>query len=91
MKLLRKKPDKLIRVNITQPGQVAKHLVFYDCSLSECFNSLMILMEQNIGGKNKSMLQCREWANSTNGASMSFSFTSDTLDEVEKLIINQFK
>jgi hypothetical protein len=37
------------------------------------------------------MLQCREWANSTNGASMSFSFTSDTLDDVEKLIINQFK
>jgi hypothetical protein len=90
MKLLLKKPEKLIRVNITQPGQVARHLSFYDCTLSECFNSLMSLVEQNIDGEHKAMLQCREWYNSTNGASMSFSFNADNLDGVEQLIINHF-
>lgn len=91
MKLYRKKPEKLIRVNISQPGEVTRHLVFYECDLSECFNALLKYVEENIDGESRSMLQCREWVNSKNGASMSFSFNSSSLDDVEELIVSHFE
>jgi hypothetical protein len=86
MKLYGKKPDRLIRVNISRPGDVTRHLAFYECNLSECFSRLMEYVHANISGEHKTMLQCREWTNSKNGASMSFSFMGPSLDEVEELI-----
>lgn len=91
MKLYKKKPEKLIRVNISQAGDATRHLVFYECNLSECFNELLKYVEENIDGENRTMLQCREWENSTNGSSMSFSFYSSSLDDVEELIVSHFE
>ena len=86
MKLYRKKPDRLIRVNISRPGNVTRHLAFYDCNLIEFFNELMAYVHVNISGDNKTMLQCREWSDSKNGASMSFTFMGPSLDEIEEII-----
>ena len=91
MKLYRKKPDKLIRVNIIQSGDVTRHVVFYDCSLVECFNELMEYVHGSVNGDNKTMLQCREWSGSKNGASMSFSFMGGSLSSIEELIVSRYE
>jgi hypothetical protein len=90
MKLYKKRPDKIIRVNIIRPGSVTKHIAFHECELVECFNELMAFVHKNIDGSNKTMLQCREWVNSKNKASMSFSFMGPSMDEIEQLINSHF-
>jgi hypothetical protein len=90
MKLYKKRPDKIIRVNIIRPGSVTKHIAFHECELVECFNELMAFVHTHIDGDKKTMLQCREWINSKNGASMSFSFMGGNLDAIEDLINKHF-
>lgn len=90
MKLYRSKPEKLIRVNISRAGEKTRHLVFYDCNLSDCFNELLKYVEENIDGESRTMLQCREWVNSNNGASMSFTFNGGPLEEIEELICSHY-
>jgi hypothetical protein len=95
MKLYNSKPQKLIRVNIKQAGQPVIHLAFDQCELLDCAEALLSyvnsnLPQKNSGDKNKITVQCREWENSKNGLSTSFSFIGPDSSFVKDCIVSHF-
>lgn len=95
MKIYFNKPEKLIRVNIKSPGHDTEHLMFYDCELLECAQKLMdaahyIVEQKDDEDAIKVVVQCREWANSTNGASCSFPVYHVTPSMMKQLFLVHF-
>jgi hypothetical protein len=95
MKLYNSKPPKLIRVNIKQAGQPVIHLAFDQCNLLDCAEALLSyinsdLPQKNSGDRYKITIQCREWENSKNGLSTSFSFIGPDSSFVRDCIVSHF-
>ena len=95
MKLYNSKPQKLIRVNIKQDGQPVIHLAFDECELLDCAEALLSyvnsgLPKKNSVGQHKITIQCREWENSKNGLSTSFSFNGPDSSFVRDCIVSHF-
>lgn len=96
MKLYFSKPQKLIRVNISQEGFKTEHMMFEDCELIECARVLMDLSDDMVTSadsnpyKKKLTIQCREWENSKNGLSNTFSFFGPSPGMMKGLILRHF-
>jgi len=95
MKLYNHQPKKIIRVNIKQADQPVIHLAFSQCELLDCAEALLSyvnsgLPQKNDGGEYKITIQCREWENSKNGLSTSFSFIGPDISFVKDCIVSHF-
>lgn len=91
MKLYRKKPSSLIRVNLIQEGYATKHLSFYNCDLFECSSSISASLDALSIGENKITIQSREWLGGKNGKSVSFTLnTSHDVSGIEDLLVIHF-
>jgi hypothetical protein len=95
MKLYNSKPQKLIRVNIKQAGQPVIHLAFDECELLDCAEKLWGCVYSGLpreygGEQSKILVQCREWENSKNGLSTSFSFMAPSAEFVKDLFVSHF-
>jgi hypothetical protein len=71
--------------------------MFYDCELLECAQKLMDAAqyivtqpEDDIDDAIKVIVQCREWANSTNGASCSFPVYHVSPSMMKRLFLTHF-
>jgi hypothetical protein len=89
------RPKKLIRVNISQEGCETEHMMFEQCDLLQCSQQLMSYVDDMVlSGENpyekKLTIQCREWENSKNGLSGSFSFHGPSPSMMKKLILAHF-
>lgn len=89
------RPNFLIRVNISQDGHATEHMMFQDCDLLQCSQELMKLVDDVLlsGGnpyEAKLTIQCREWENSKNGLSGSFSFLGPSPSLMKSLILRHF-
>jgi hypothetical protein len=89
------RPKKLIRVNISQEGHDTEHMMFEQCDLLQCSQELMKYIDDIVlTGENpyesKTTIQCREWENSKNGLSGSFSFFGPSPSMIKKLILAHF-
>ena len=96
MKLYFSRPKKLIRVNILQEGCDAEHLKFEQCDLLQCSQELMRFVDDMLLNddpnpyEKKLTIQCREWENSRNGLSGSFSFLGPSPSMMKGLILRHF-
>jgi hypothetical protein len=90
------KPKKLIRVNISQEGCDVEHLMFQDCDLLQCAKELMgfsqdIVLNSDSNPYDKKLtIQCREWENSKNGLSNTFSFFGPSPSSMKGRILRHF-
>jgi hypothetical protein len=90
------KPTKLIRVNISQEGCDTEHLMFQDCDLLQCAQELMGFSHEMVTSADsnpydkKLTIQCREWENSRNGLSNTFSFFGPSPSSMKGLILRHF-
>ena len=90
------KPKKLIRVNTSQDGSSTEHLMFEECDLLQCAKELMGISHDMVTSSEsnpydkKLTIQCREWENSRNGLSNTFSFFGPSPNLMKSLILGHF-
>jgi hypothetical protein len=95
MKLYNSKPTKIIRLNIKESGKPVLHLAFHECSLYECCDKLRQALYKNLNEYSEDYthsinIQFREWENSKNGKSTTFTFNGPESSVVRDFIISHF-